>query len=202
MPTRKGFGLSSALRGFAFAAIVAASSAAAADLPSAATGDLSAYTIPPQAAVVDPWHGFYVGSGVTASFAKGAKSAWGGDAFAGYDHRFESGLVLGAQFSTGYMPWASSNPMYKGFDYAEAGVKVGYEMGRVTPFLTTGVAFAKGSNFAGAPDPGSSFNALFGGPGGTQALGYAGAGVEYQINDKMRIGVEAVVGNGSSTFSH
>jgi opacity protein-like surface antigen len=195
--------LPKALRTIAFAAAVAvATHAAAADLPSVAAGDVSAYTIPPEAAVVDPWHGFYVGSGVTGSFAKGAKSAWGGEAFAGYDHRFDSGLVLGAQFSTGYMPWASSNPMYKGFDYAEAGVKVGYEMGRVTPYLTTGVALARGSNFAGAPDPGASFNALFDGPGGAAAFGYAGAGVEYQINDRMRIGVEATVGNGPINYSH
>ncbi len=63
--------------------------------------------------------------------------------------------MLGAQFNTGYMPWASSNPMYKGFDYAGGEVKLGYEMGRVTPYLMTGVALTKGAAFAGAPDPGT-----------------------------------------------
>jgi opacity protein-like surface antigen len=187
---------------FALFTLAAASPAVAADLPSAAPSDLGAYTIAPQAATVDPWHGFYVGSGVTASFAKGAKSAWGGDAFAGYDHRFDSGLVLGAEFSTGYMPWASSNPQFKGFDYAGGEVKVGYEMGMVTPYLMTGVALTKGSAFVGATDPGTSFNALFSGPGSYQALGYVGGGVDYKVNDKVTIGVSGFVGNGAAAIGH
>ncbi len=184
-------------------AVAAASPAAAADLPSAAPApDPGAYTISPDAAAVDPWHGFYVGSGVTSSFAKGAKTAWGADAFAGYDHRFDNNLVLGGQFSTGYMPWASSNPQFKGFSYASAEVKLGYEMGRVTPYVLTGVALTKGAAFAGAPDPGTSFNALFSGPGVAQAQGYAGAGVDYQVNDRVKIGVEGTVGAGPAAFTH
>jgi opacity protein-like surface antigen len=180
----------------------AASPAAAADLPSAIQpADLSAYTIAP-AAAIDPWQGFYVGSSVTSSFAKGAKSAWGGDAFAGYDHSFDNGLVLGAQFSTGYMPWASSNPLYKGFDYASAEVKLGYEMGKVTPYVMTGVQLAKGSNFGAATDPASSFNGLFSGPGAYQAAGFAGVGVEYQVTDKLKVGVETFVGNGPAALGH
>jgi outer membrane immunogenic protein len=182
--------------------LVAVSPAAAADLPSAAPADLGAYSIAPQAATVDPWQGFYVGSGVTSSFAKGAKSAWGGDAFAGYDRRFDNGLVLGAEFSTGYMPWASSNPQYKGFDYAGGEAKVGYDMGKVTPYLAAGVALTKGAAFAGGQDPGTSFNALFGGSGAYQAMGFVGGGVDYKVNDKITIGVGAYVGNGPAAIGH
>jgi opacity protein-like surface antigen len=178
----------------------AISPAAAADLPSATP--TPAYTISPDETAIDPWHGLYVGTGVTSSFAKGAKSAWGGEAYGGYDHRFDNGLVLGAEFSTGYMPWASSDPRYKGFDYASAEAKLGYEMGRVTPYVLAGVALTKGSLYASAPDPGASFNALFSGPGAYQAQGYMGAGVEYQVNDRTKISVEGYVGQGASALTH
>ena len=199
----RGFGLLVAFRGLLLGGLLSASSfAAAADLPSAAPADTSPYTISQQAATVDPWHGFYVGSGVTGSFAKGAKGAFGADGYAGYDHRFDNGLVLGAQFNAGYMPWASSNPQYKGFDYAGAEVKLGYEMGRFTPYVMTGVALAKGSNWAGAPAPGDALNGLFAGPGAFQATGYAGVGVQYQVTDKLSVGVATFVGNGPAALTH
>jgi opacity protein-like surface antigen len=199
----RGFGLLVAFRGVLLGGLLSASSlAAAADLPSSAPVDTGPYTISPQAATVDPWHGFYVGSGVTGSFAKGAKGAFGADGYAGYDHRFDNGLVLGAQFNAGYMPWASTNPQYKGFDYAGAEVKLGYEMGRFTPYVMTGVALTKGSSWGGAPAPGEALNALFSAPGALQANGFAGAGVQYQVTDKLSVGVETFVGNGPAVLTH
>ena len=122
------------------ASIAVAVPARAADLPAVpanAAGPSSASDVP--AIGIDPstadfWRGFYVGSGVTASFAKGAKGAWGGDAYAGYGHAFSNGMTIGVEFDSGYAPWASPSGRFKGFDYAESEVKLGYEMGKFTPF--------------------------------------------------------------------
>lgn len=179
------------------ALIACASPAFAADLP-----NLPSLAVDPQ--IPPPsWKGLYIGGGVSASFAKGAKGAFGGDAFAGYDHRFDNGLVLGLKFDTGYNPWASPQGRYKGFDFAESSVKVGYEMGRVTPFVTAGLALAKGTPFVGGvPDPSASINGLFSGPGGYQAVGVLGAGFDYAVTDKLHVGVAAYVNNGGGAFAH
>lgn len=109
--------------------------ALAADLPSSpSTADLQ----PP----APDWKGFYIGSGVSLSALRGAKGQVGGDVFAGYDHVYSNGVVLGVQFDTGYDPFVLSNRM-KGFDFATASIKLGYEMGRFTPYLTTGSVLPK-----------------------------------------------------------
>ena len=74
-----------------FAAIAAP--ALAADLP----------TLPSTGADRQPtepdWKGFYIGSGVSLSSIRGAKGQVGGDIFAGYDHVYSNGVVLGLQFA-------------------------------------------------------------------------------------------------------
>jgi len=170
----------------------------AADLPSAATAAANPYTIDPQTSSADLWKGFYVGSGVSGSFAKGAKSAWGGDAFAGYDHRFDSGLTLGIRVDTGYAPWASASSRFKGFDFGEADMKLGYQMGKITPYVVTGVALGKATGLNGYSDAATSANALFSGPGALQAVGVAGVGVDYDITSNVRIGVAAYVNTGGA----
>lgn len=167
--------------------------AAAADLPS-----LPSLAADPQLAPPSAWKGFYVGSGLSASFAKGSKGAFGGDLFAGYDHTFDNGVVLGVKFDTGYNPWLSGPGKYRGFDFAETDVKLGYEMGKLTPYVMTGVALARGTAFGAAlPDAAASLNGVLGGPGGLQAVGVAGVGVDYAITNNVHVGVAAYM-NGTS----
>ena len=122
--------------------------ALAADLPTSPSAAANPQTTLPSLAA-DPqtqapnWSGFYVGAGVEGSFAKGAKSAFGGDVYAGYDHVFDNNVVLGARFSTGFSPWAVPGSRFQGMDFAETSVKMGYEMGRLTPYVMTGVALAR-----------------------------------------------------------
>jgi hypothetical protein len=185
---------------FAALGLTFASPALAADLPSAAPAPANPYTIDPQMTPADLWKGFYVGSGVTGSFAKGAKSAWGGEAFAGYDHAFDSGLTLGIRVDTGYAPWASASGRFKGYDFSETDVKVGYQMGAITPYFVAGVGLAKASALNGFTDGGTSANALFSGPGALQAVGVAGVGVDYQITHNLSVGVAAYVNNGGAAI--
>jgi opacity protein-like surface antigen len=176
---------------FVLVALLAAcpAPALAADLPTLPSTAVSQPTAP-------DWKGFYIGSGVSFSAIKGAKGQVGGDIFAGYDHVYGNGVVLGVQFATGYNPWVLPNQM-KGFDFATASVKLGYEMGRFTPYVMTGVGLAKATNFgSGLPNASNSINGLFSGPGAVQPVGTVGVGLDYAVTNNLHVGVEAYVNNG------
>jgi opacity protein-like surface antigen len=143
------------------------------------------------------WKGLYVGAGVDAVFAKGAKGAFGGDVYAGYDHVFDNNVVLGVRFSTGFSPWIVPGTRFQGFDFAETSVKMGYEMGRLTPYVVTGVALARPSYAGGGlANMGDSLNGVFGGPGDLQAAGTAGVGFDYAVTNNLHVGLEATVTHG------
>ena len=157
-----------------------------------------ALTIPP--VQIDPhpspsiYSGLYVGTGVTFAAIKGSKGAFGGDVFAGYDKHFDNNLVLGVKFDTGFAPFAFGR--YRGFDYAMGEVKLGYDFGRVTPYLYAGGGMARATAFSSElPDAGATMNGLFGqGPG--RGIGAFGAGVDYHVNNNVTIGVSAGVVRG------
>jgi opacity protein-like surface antigen len=143
------------------------------------------------------WKGFYVGTELAVASFKGAKGAVGGDVFAGYDHRFDNNVVLGVRFSTGYSPWMFPGGAIRGFDFAETSVKLGYEMGRLTPYVVTGAVLARPTNFGGGPaGANDSLNGVFGGPGALQAVGTAGVGFDYAVTNNVHVGLEATVNNG------
>ena len=133
--------------------------------------------------------------------AKGSKPFYGGEAYVGYDHRFDNNLVLGVQASTGYAPYLAFNGPLKGFDYAEVSAKAGYEMGRLTPYLTVGVALARPTStapgFFGAAD---SMNNVFNGSTDLAASGVIGAGFDYAINNNTSVGLLAKVGAARGGF--
>jgi outer membrane immunogenic protein len=168
-------------------------------LPSPALAD-AALTIPAQAIDPNPapsmWNGLYVGTGVTFAAIKGQKGAVGGDVFAGYDHEFQNNLVLGLRFDTGYAPYAWASPRFRGFDYAMGSVKVGYDFGRITPFVYAGGGLARATAFSSAlPDAGATLNGAFGqGPGfGVTAFG---AGFDYHVTNNVTVSVSAGLVNG------
>ena len=165
--------------------------------PAAALAD--PLTIPP--APIDPnpspsiWNGAYVGGGVSFAAAKGRKGAVGGDVFAGYDKTFPNNFVIGLRFDTGYAPFVAPVGRYRGLDFAMGEAKVGYDFGRVTPYVFAGGGIARASNFASPfPDAATTMNGAFGtGPG----FGVAtfGAGVDYRVTPNITVGVQARVLN-------
>ena len=167
--------------------------ASAADLPSLPTLAADPQTQSPN------WKGFYVGTEIEAAAFRGMKgAAIGGDVFAGYDHRFDNSVVLGVRFSTGYSPWLFPGGTKAGFDFAATSVTAGYEMGRFTPYVMTGVALARPTNnLGGFSNMNDSINGVFGGPGALQAFGTAGVGVDYAITNNLHVGLEARVTNGA-----
>ncbi len=83
------------------------------------------------------WSGFYVGSEVFAvSGSGGLKGGVGGAAEAGYNHAFSNNVVLGVNTAVGYAPSLFRRSRYSGFDFATADVRVGYDMGRLMPYVT------------------------------------------------------------------
>ena len=188
--TRKAFLLAQT-----FFLALAAAPAGAADLPSQTQTSLPSLAADP-VTQAPSWSGFYVGVGVDAVAFKGAKAQFGGDVYGGYDHRFDNNVVLGVRFSTGYSPWAFPSGAYRGFSFGETDVKLGYAMGRLTPYVVTGVALARPSHGADFGDLGQSVNDLFSGPGAVQAVGTAGVGFDYALTNNLTVGLEARVSNG------
>jgi opacity protein-like surface antigen len=154
-----------------------------------------ALTIPPLE--IDPhpapsiWNGLYVGTGVTFAATKGQKGQFGGDVSAGYDKRFDNNLVLGVKFDTGFAPFLTNAGRFQGFDYAMGSVKLGYDFGRVTPYVYAGGGLARATAFSSElPDAGATMNGVFGrGPG--FGVSTFGAGVDYHVTNNVTIGVSA-----------
>jgi outer membrane immunogenic protein len=142
-----------------------------------------------------PWSGLYVGSDVSAYAIKGRKGMFGASTYVGYDHELNNNFVIGIQGRTGFAPSLFQNNRTVGYDFGEASVKLGYDMGRVMPFVTAGLAVAKPNSHAATGfDSADSFNSLFNQAGKTIAYGSVGAGVEYQINNHLSVSV-AVTAN-------
>jgi opacity protein-like surface antigen len=137
------------------------------------------------------WRGLYVGSEVFATAQKGSKGAFGGAAVAGYNHVFANNVVVGVEATTGYAPYSIQHNPRQGYDFAAADVKVGYEMGRLTPYVSTGFVLAK-PNFG--PTPGyfggmNAANDLFNSPGALRGAVSVGAGFDYAVNNNLSVGL-------------
>jgi outer membrane immunogenic protein len=144
-----------------------------------------------------PWAGLHVGTEVFAFSGKGVKGGAGGALVIGYDKALPNNFVIGVDFSTGYAPFVFRNSPYKGFEYAAADVKLGYEMGRLTPFLSTGFVVARpnvrGGGYVGATEAASD---LFNDSTRLEGAGRVGAGFDYAVTDKLHIGAAVSVGAG------
>ena len=170
--------------------------AAAADLPSAP----STYpALGPGAPEVAPdyWSGLSVGAGISVWGGKGVKGGVGGETDLSYEHVFDDGIMLGVQASTGYMPFLQAGPGYSQFTggaFAGGSALVGYNFGRVTPYLITGVDFVRATRFGGgAFNASDAVNSVFSGPGAVQAVGTFGVGVNYRLTSNFSMGLEAIV---------
>ena len=191
---------SAAARLASAAALLASASAAQATDQTNPPASLPSLALDPNAAPSPSiWKGLYVGGDVFFSAGSHSKGVVGGSAFAGYTSHFDNNLVLGIQASTGFVPFSIQHSPFKGYDYGELSAKVGYEMGRVTPYMTTGVVLARpnGTPGAGYLSAADSANNLFTNNGSNLAAsGIIGAGVDYALTDKLTVGVAATVGTG------
>ncbi len=160
---------------------------------------LPRFALPPPASpavAASPWSGFYVGTELFAvSGSGGLKGGVGGAADFGYNHEFSNNIVVGVGGAIGYAPSLWRNGPYSGFDIAETNLKFGYDMGRLLPYITTGVILEKphtnlGAGYTGASD---AVNGMFTGSSSLRAAGTVGAGFDYAITEKLTVGLEAGV---------
>eukprot|EP01037_Dinobryon_pediforme_P002418 gene2418-2453_t len=112
-----------------------------------------------QSAETSPWAGFYYGTDAFGAFAKHSKGRIGGDGFIGYDHKLANDWTIGVVASAGYVPYSFANSPLRGVDFATTQVKLGYDLGRLKPYVTTGVALAKPTSMNGNPN--DALNNLF-----------------------------------------
>jgi opacity protein-like surface antigen len=178
----------------AFCGLVSATEAA--DM----TSDLPIFALsPPQESSQSIWTGLYVGTGIFAVSGNGSKPHVGGDIEIGYDHEFANRLVVGVREISGFSPAAFSYGSVKGFDFSLSEVRVGYDMGRWMPYMTSGLVLAKPisgpqANYVSASQ---SANDLFAAPGRLHASPAIGAGVNYAITPNLHIDVGVTAGRSS-----
>ena len=189
--TFQGFGLLLA------AAVAAGGTATAADLTQPALPPFAA-TAPPSDP--SPWTGLYVGTEVFAvGGGKGVRVGFGGGGYAGYQREFDNNWVVGVQGGAGYAPglftWNA-----RGFNYADVEARVGYDMGRLMPFVTVGgvVARPSGHGLGGYSGPDGAVNGLFASNGDLRGFATVGAGFAYQLtpNTTVEFAVQTYRGNG------
>ncbi len=164
-----------------------------------------------------PWSGFYVGSEVFAisGSGRGMKGGVGGAADFGYNHEFSNNVVVGVGASVGYAPSVFRYSPYSGFDVATTNLKIGYDMGRLMPYVTTGVILEKPhtSLTAGYTGGADAVNGLFSGSSNLRAAPTVGIGADYALTNKLTVGVGVSVsrspggfgpsaGFGPSVFGH
>ena len=110
---------------------------------------------------------------------------------------FDNGIMLGAQASTGYMPYLQTSPgfsQFTGSAFAGGSAIVGYNFGQVTPYVISGVDFVRATRYGGgAFNASDAVNSVFSGPGAVQAVGTFGVGVNYRVNSNFSMGLEAIV---------
>jgi outer membrane immunogenic protein len=186
------------------AAWIEAGPAFAADLPTAPSS-YPALGPGPTDVAADYWSGLSVGAGISVWGGKGVKGGVGGETDLTYERVFDNGVLLGVQASTGYMPFSWSNPRFTQFTggaFAGGSAIVGYNLGQVTPYIITGVDFARPTRFGGgAFNAQDAMNSVFSGPGAVQAVGTFGVGVNYRVTSNFSMGIEAIVhSNSGSVF--
>ena len=143
------------------------------------------------------YHGLYVGTEIFGVAGRGIKGGIGGDVYAGYDRALGNGLLVGLQGTTGYTPSILGRPGLKGFDFGEASARVGYDMGRLTPFVTGGLLVARpvtGPGLAGNTT--DSVNDLMNGSGNLYAAPRVGAGFAYALTGNTTVIFDVSVGRG------
>ena len=173
---------------FAFAALLSLTASASAwevvgsSLPTFAQGDTSGSSL------VRPW------------------SALTGDPFAGsaaipsgYDFRVGKNLFVGVQQSSGLSAGSIlgsglSSGFASGGDFSSTQIKLGYDLGRLTPYVTAGFGEARSSafgpsSFAGAPALGGPLSTNANPFAATSSVTKIGAGFDYALSDKVTIGV-------------
>ena len=164
------------------------------------------------------YHGLYVGTEVFGVGGHGVRGGIGGDVYAGYERLLGNGLLVDVQGGAGHGPalwggaghgpalWGGAGhgpalwggPGLKGWTFGEANAAVGYPMGRVTPFITTGLVVARSVTGGGLAEKGATgdINDLMNDGGNLYAATRVGAGFTYALTPNTALTFDVQVGRG------
>jgi outer membrane immunogenic protein len=138
------------------------------------------------------WEGLTMGTEVFAGsgMGKGGRGGFGGDLRIGYLRELDNNVVIGVGAMAGYAPSFSAY-WPRGYNFAIADVKVGYDMGRLMPYVTVGLGTVNGSGNGRGWQGLNGLNGLNGLFGANSAtLTKVGAGFSYEVNEHLRVGAE------------
>ena len=158
---------------------------------------LPAFAASPQFSerVTSPWSAF---SNDGFSFSRTAPAGFAGGKSVSFSQTFGKNLVLGVTATSGYSQSLFSGGTALGYDFSSTSVRVGYNMGRLTPFVTANSAFAL-PNLPGAGNfsfPGNSqTNAIASGAPGGKSFTSVGAGFDYAITNNLSFGIAVSAGS-------
>ena len=144
------------------------------------------------------YHGLYVGTEVFGVGGHGVRGGIGGDVYAGYERLLGNGLLVDVQGGAGHGPALWGGPGLKGWTFGEANAAVGYPMGRVTPFITTGLVVARSVTGGGLAEKGATgdINDLMNDGGNLYAATRVGAGFTYALTPNTALTFDVQVGRG------
>lgn len=175
---------------FLAAALAAVSGAAsAADLPFFASG--------PETARRDSasiWSGLSIGSEVIVAGAKGYKTGIGGATRVQWAKTFDNNVIFAIRASAGNMPSLWATPLganrISGYNFVSTEAVVGYDFGRVKPWVAVGGAWARPTANNALSGLGlNAANGFFEEKGRTQGFVTYGAGVDFAVTNKFSVGV-------------
>ena len=112
----------------------------------------------------------------------------------GLDLRIGGNMLLGVSTGTGTMPlaWGGAS---RGLDFATTSVKLGYQIGKLTPYVTTSITSFKDSAVPGLLSGFKTTGDLLAGRSDPKAPTSVGAGFNYELTDSLHVGVGASFSN-------
>lgn len=164
---------------------------------SLSTASLPAFARNPQAFTqnLSVWNGLQEGQQFYSFTTSGMGRLSGSGTFSGFSQKFSNNVFVDVRAGSGYAPSIfQSNPV-SGFDYASTQLKIGYDLGRLRPYVIGSFGAVNPVLSNGLNIPGGPANTMLNQTaGGTRSFTSVGAGFDYAISNKLSVGVGVSVG--------
>ena len=108
--------------------------------------------------------------------------------------RISNNLTLGVSTTAGSTPFSFGTGAMRGFDLSSTSVKLGYDIGRLTPFISASISSMQQRAVPGLPTGFNTTGDLLAGRSDPKTSASVGAGFNYAISDSLQVGVSASFG--------
>ena len=125
-----------------------------------------------------------------------ASNPWNFPGFtaSGLDTRLGPGLMLGVSSQSATSDFTLGG-LSRGVDFSTTSVKLGYQLGNLTPFVSTSVTTLKPSAIPGLSSGFNTTGDLLAGQSDPKSKASVGAGFNYALTDNFHVGVGASFSN-------